>query len=56
MLIPGVFFVLAFVTLTALVWSGFELFRNEEDPLAGRLSELQTHAMVTPAGVQRRRM
>src|SRR5438445_989803 len=55
MLGTGVFFVLAFVTLIALAWSGFELFRDQEDPLGDRLTELQAHAMVTPTGVQRRR-
>ncbi len=46
-----IFFVLAFLTVAALVWSSIELFREQEDPLADRLEELQTHAMV--AGSQR---
>jgi tight adherence protein C len=38
-----------------LVWSGMELFRPQEDPLADRLEELQTHAMVATAHVARRK-
>jgi tight adherence protein C len=41
------FFVLMAATLTALAWSGLELFRNQEDPLGDRLEELQAHAMVS---------
>jgi len=46
MLISGLFFVLMFATLIALIWSGFELFRDQEDPLADRLEELQSHAIA----------
>ena len=55
MLIPGLFFLLMFATLIALLWSGFELFRDQEDPLADRLEELQTHAMARVSYAPRRR-
>ena len=44
-----------FATLAALVWSGFELFRDKEDPLGDRLEELQAHAMARSARAPRRR-
>src|ERR1700736_1607991 len=47
MIIPALFFAFAFVTLAALMWSGYELFRDQEDPLGDRLEELQAHAIVT---------
>ncbi|HKE29133.1 MAG TPA: hypothetical protein VKB88_42575, partial [Bryobacteraceae bacterium] len=47
MLTAVVFFVLMAATLSALVWSGMEIFCNQEDPLGERLDELQTHAMVS---------
>jgi len=50
-----VFFVLTFVTLAALLWSGLMLFQNQEDPLRDRLEELQAHAMVNPGRAPRRR-
>jgi tight adherence protein C len=53
--LPALFFVLMFATLAALAWSGFELFRDKEDPLGDRLEELQAHAMATSARVARRR-
>jgi tight adherence protein C len=55
MLIPALFFVLMFAALAALLWSGFELFRDQEDPLADRLEELHTHAMATAVRTGRRR-
>jgi tight adherence protein C len=55
MLIPALFFVLMFAALAALLWSGFELFREQEDPLADRLEELHTHAMATAVRTSRRR-
>ncbi len=55
MLLPILFFVLMAATLAALLWSGFELFGEQEDPLAARLAELQAHAMATAAYVPRRR-
>jgi len=55
MLIPALFFTLMFATLIALLWSGFELFRDREDPLADRLEELQSHAIARVAYEPRRR-
>jgi tight adherence protein C len=55
MLIPALFFVLMFAALAALLWSGFELFREQEDPLADRLEELHAHAMATAVRAARRR-
>jgi len=49
MLMPLFFVTLAAATLAALVWSGVELFRGREDPLAARLEELQAYAMSTSA-------
>src|ERR1700730_15029477 len=54
-MIPALFFLFSFLTLTALMWSGYELFRNQEDPLGDRLEELQAHAMVSSKIVSRRR-
>ncbi|MBV9745752.1 MAG: type II secretion system F family protein [Acidobacteriia bacterium] len=50
-----IFFVLMFVTLATLLWSGYELFRKRENPLEARLEELQMHAMATPVRAGRRR-
>lgn len=55
MLLPALFFLFAFVTLTALMWSGYEIFRNQEDPLGDRLEELQAHAMVATSRAPRRK-
>jgi tight adherence protein C len=55
MLLPLLFFVLMFATLAALLWSGVELFREREDPLADRLEELQAHAMASVTYTPRRR-
>jgi len=55
MLTAGLFFLLAFATVGALLWCAFELFRDQEDPLADRLEELQMHAMATPTRSARRR-
>ena len=55
MLPPVLFFVLMSVTVAALLWSGFELFRESENPLAARLEELQAHAMATSGQSPRRR-
>jgi len=49
------FFLFAFVTIAALIWSGYELFRDQEDPLGDRLEELQSHAMVSGHRAPRRR-
>jgi len=54
MLIPALFFTLMFITLAAMLWSGFELIRDREDPLGERLKELQAHAMARAAAAPRR--
>src|SRR6188508_3888054 len=55
MLINLLFFLLAGGTLTLLLWTGMEIFRNQEDPLADRLEELQSQAMVVAARAARRK-
>ncbi|HLJ16925.1 MAG TPA: type II secretion system F family protein [Bryobacteraceae bacterium] len=55
MISAALFFLLAFITLCSLVWSGIELFRNREDPLADRLEELQSQAMVSTTRSSRRK-
>ena len=47
MLIPALMFIALFAILAALLWSGYLLFRNQEDPLGDRLEELQAHAVVS---------
>jgi tight adherence protein C len=54
MLVPLFFFVMMFATVAALLWAGFELFREQDDPLADRLEELQMHAIATPTRARRR--
>jgi tight adherence protein C len=39
---PVIFFALTFATIAALLWTGYHLLRSQEDPLAERLSELQS--------------
>ena len=56
MLTSTLFFLLAFATFSALLWTGFQLFRDQEDPLGDRLEELQSRALVTSARVPRRRV
>lgn len=41
--------------MTALMWSGYEIFRNQEDPLGDRLEELQAHAIVASSSAPRRK-
>jgi tight adherence protein C len=41
------FFVLTFATVAALIWGAMELLTVEENPLADRLQELQSSAMVS---------
>jgi len=55
MLTDLLFFLIAGVTLSLLVWSGVELFRNQEDPLGDRLEALQSQAMVVAARAERRK-
>lgn len=55
MLINLLFFLLTGTTLTVLLWSGTELLKNEEDPLADRLEELQSQALVVAQRSVRRK-
>ena len=52
---PTLFFVLMAATLAGLLWSGFELFQDREDPLTRRLQELQAHVLATATNMPRRR-
>ncbi len=56
MLTAALFFVLAFLTLVAIVWSAIELFTRRENPLDDRLDELQAHAMVSTSRGPRRKV
>ena len=55
MLTDLLFFLICGATLTLLVWTGTELFRNQEDPLGDRLEALQSQAMVVAARAERRK-
>lgn len=55
MLVAGVFFILAFATIVALLWSGIVLFRNQDDPLGDRLEQLQAHAVLSTERTSLRR-
>lgn len=55
MLYGIIFFIMAFGILTAMVWSGLQLFQDKEDPLGDRLEELQAHAMVAASYTPRRK-
>ena len=55
MLVLFLFFMLAATTLSALLWSGVELFRDQEDPLQDRLEELQALTGAAVTSVSRRR-
>src|SRR5262245_11121200 len=56
MLLNVLFFLLAGATLSALLWTGYELFfANREDPLADRLEGLQSQAMVSTTRTTRRK-
>src|SRR5271170_6792469 len=46
MLTNVIFFFMILATVSALLWSGMEVFRDREDPLADRLEELRSHAMA----------
>lgn len=51
----ALFFLLVFLTVAALLWSGLRLLGTREDPLRDRLDELQMQAMLNPARSPRRR-
>jgi tight adherence protein C len=55
MLTTALFFVLIFATVGALLWSGWEVFRDRENPLAERLQELRSHAMANASRPSRTR-
>lgn len=55
MVLTTLFFVLAFATLVALLWSGFQLFQTDESPLDDRIEGLQTSLGVQVATRRRRR-
>jgi tight adherence protein C len=46
-MLTALFFLLTFVTIATLIWTGMELLQVEENPLADRLQELQSSAMVS---------
>src|SRR5580692_10902649 len=48
------FFVLTFATVSALLWTGYQLLRSQEDPLGDRLSQLQ-NSVSAVAGERRSR-
>ena len=50
-----VFFLAAGATLSLLLWSGMEIFQNQEDPLGDRLEELQSQALVVAQRTTRRK-
>ena len=41
------FFILSFATIAALLWCGFQLTQDRENPLADRLEALQTASLVS---------
>ena len=55
MILDATFFLWAFVTIVAIAWSGYELFRVKEDPLGDRLEELQAYAMAGKSTMESRR-
>src|SRR5947209_5811155 len=49
-------FIAAFATIVGLVWTGVMLFKEQEDPVADRLTELQNNTLVgAQRAAQRRR-
>src|SRR5438046_601178 len=54
-MLAALFFLATFATLAALIWAGIELLQVRENPLADRLAELQSSAMVSSAGRVSRR-
>jgi len=48
------FFVLAFATISALLWTGYQLLRSQEDPLGDRLNALQNSTVVAAGERQSR--
>src|SRR6266849_7641625 len=54
-MLTTLFFLMTFATLATLIWAGIQLFQVEENPLADRLQELQSNAMVSTVGRASRR-
>src|SRR6202165_6029586 len=46
-MVTALFFLLAFATVAALIWGAMQLLTVEQNPLADRLQELQSSAMVS---------
>jgi tight adherence protein C len=55
MLTNVLFFLLTGGTLSLLIWTSMELFREQEDPLAERLEGLQSQALVVSSRISTRR-
>jgi len=55
MLLNLLFFLLTGATLSLLIWTSMELFRNQEDPLGDRLEGLASQALVVSSRVTTRR-
>jgi tight adherence protein C len=55
MLTDLLLFLFTGATLSLILWTSFELFRAQEDPLNDRLEGLQSQAMVTAARTTRRK-
>jgi tight adherence protein C len=55
MLIDLLLFLFTGATLSLILWTGFELFRVQDDPLNDRLEGLQSQAMVVAARATRRK-
>jgi tight adherence protein C len=55
MILSVLYFVIMFGLTSVLIWSGIELFRNEENPLDDRLQELQALSLVSNARLSRRK-
>src|SRR5205809_5655943 len=54
-MLTALFFLMTFATIGTLVWAGVQLLQVEENPLASRLQELQSSAMVTSVARSPRR-
>jgi tight adherence protein C len=54
MLTPILFFVFAFLTIGAMIWSGIQLIQVEENPLEDRLADLQSQSTSTAVQFRRR--
>jgi tight adherence protein C len=53
-MLTALFFLATFATIGILIWAGIQLLQVEENPLADRLQELQSNAMVTSVRTPRR--